>query len=598
MPGLTLIHRTEAPVDVDSVRASLAPTPNTDVGPDLSHDLLYTTRHTVLAISHYPEYPWRWIETERFQIALEGHIYDLESPTTESLAEVANRILGASSIPRAAASWLPTVDGDFVLWMRAKDSGRMVLLNDMLGRLPLYISIGHSPSGETIVSRTVQTAAHWTGAKSPDRRAMAEVLLLGYPLANRTLFDGVRRLAPATAVLPRTHTVTSVSDPFQRACSPHHRSLDANTHLLADRFRRACERRVAVESKPVLGLSGGLDSRAVLAGLHRSSDADSLRATTFVRPDGSNAEDVAYAESLADLFGVPWSSFPLPSPSADSQRALLHLKGGLNSLEYSFMIDVLRNVRSRFGPEITLFTGDGGDKMVPDLRPASSLPDATAFLNHLLRIQGQMPLETVAAVVGLQQDDLADELLNHVTTYPASTWTDRYVEFLLRERGLSGFAEGEDRNRHFLWHAAPFYAWPVVSLALKIPFAQKSRDRLFSEFLRVLAPETQSVPRSDHALARPGSPFYQLIARLRHTVHQFPSLHATFRSLLQISTPTSVDADLATRIRTQMDRAPVIGSFLSIPALNQVLSGERSVSQQGIYSLLTLTSFLETYIQE
>lgn len=598
MPGLTLVHRTEAPVDGGSVRAALAAVPNPKGSPELSHDLLYTTRHTVLAVSQYPEYPWRWIETERFQIALEGHIYDLAPPATAPLTEVADQIFGASSLQRAVASWLPTVDGDFVLWMRAKGSGRMVLLNDMLGRLPLYASLDQSPAGETIVSRSVQTVAHWAGVRHPDRHAMAEALLFGYPLSGRTLFDGVRRLAPATAVLPRTHTVASISDPLRQVGSSHHRSLDANAHLLADRFRGACERRVIAASTPVLGLSGGLDSRAVLAGLQHSPEADSLRATTFVRPDGSDAEDAAYAESLADLFGVPWSSFPIASPSEDSQRILLHLKGGLNDLEYSFMIDVLRNVRTRFGPEANLFTGDGGDKMVPDLRPAPSLPDASAFLDHLLRRQGQMPLKTVAAVVGLEQEDLADALLNRVAAYTTSTWEDRYAEFLLRERALSGFVEGEDRNRHFLWQMSPFYAWPVVSLALKIPSRQKSYDRLYSSFLRVLAPKTHAVPRSNRASTRPDSLLYQLVVRARHVVHQFPRLQNSLRFLLRNRESSPIDPDLAARIDENAGHVPAIGTHLSVSALNRVLAGELPATRSGMYSLLTLTSFLETYIQE
>jgi len=598
MPGLTLVHRTEAPIDEGSVRASLTAAPSTDVSPDLSHDLLYTSRHTVLAVSHYPEYPWHWIETDRFQIALEGHVYDLDSPAAEHLAEVASKILNASSISRAAASWLPTVDGDFVLWMRAKESGRMVLLNDVLGRLPLYVSITHSNPSETVVSRIVQATAHWVGVQCPDRYAMAEVLLFGYPLANRTLFKGVRRLAPATAVLPCARTTASATDPIRRARSSGYHSLNANAHLLADRFKRACGRRTVNDSKPVLGLSGGLDSRAVLAGLHRSSNTNSLRATTFVRPGGSNAEDVAHAESLADTFGVPWSSFPLSPSSADSQRSLLHLKGGLNSLEYDFMVGVLHYLRSQFGPEAVLFTGDGGDKVLPDLRPASHLPDAAVFLDHLLRVQGQMPLETAAAVVGLRGDDLTDKILNRVTTFTASTWTDRYAEFLLRERALSGFFEGEDRNRHFLWHAAPFYAWPVVSFALQVPPAQKSYDRLYSAFLRALTPETQSVPRSEHARTRPGSLLYHLIARLRHTVHRFPSLQTTLHTLLRNHESTSTDTDLAARIRAHLNRAPAVRAHLSSSALNRILSGEFDASKCGMYSLLTLTSFLKTYIQE
>ena len=599
MPGLTLIHRTEAPVEPASVRASLAiASSDTDAGPELSHDLLYTAQHTVLAVSYYAEYPWRWLETNRFQIALEGHIYNLKGPVDQSLPPVANRLFGTSSLSRAAGAWLPTVDGDFVLWLREKASGRIVLLNDMLGRLPLYASFAPSQPGETIVSRSVQTVAHWVGVQRPDRNAMAEMLLFGYPLANHTLFEGVRRLVPATAVQPRAHDATSVSDPVQRVTPSSRRSCETNARLLADRFRRACARRAPTDVQAVLGLSGGLDSRAVLAGLVRSSDASSLHATTFARRDGSNAEDVSHAESIANLLEVPWSSFPLSTPSENARQTLLHLKGGLNSLEYGFMVDVLRHLRSTFGGEAILFTGDGGDKMLPDLRPAPRLSDASTFLDHLLKTQGQMPMETVAAMVGLQRDDFADRLLNRVDAYETSTWADRYAEFMVRERALSGFFEGEDRNRHFLWHNAPFYAWPVVSLALQIPFAQKSYDRLYSTFLHVLAPKIQSVPRANHASTKPGSPFYTLFARFRDTVHKFPYLQASIRSLFQDRKSAHAETEVATRIRAQIRRTPAIRTSLSVSTLDQLLDGGRSSSRRGLYALLTLTSFLETYIHQ
>ena len=597
MPGLTLVHNTEDSISARSVLASLAAVPTTRVSPELSHDLLYACENTVLTISHYPGYPWHWVENERVQVALEGHIYGYGSSNSDPLCETAYKIISSSSIADAVASWLPTIDGDFVLWIRSKESGRMVLLNDVLGRLPLYSSRCQS-SNEATVSRTVQVASHRAGAQHADSHAMAEVLLFGYPLGSRTLFDGVHRLAPATIVLPQARTTVSVLDPINREHSSHHRPLSTNAYLLAERFQRACKQRASVTSSSVLALSGGLDSRSVLAGLHRSSDTDALHGITFAQSDESNAEDVNYAESIANTFGIPWSLVTLAAPSVSARQTLLHLKGGLNSLQYSFMVDFLYSVRSKFGSTSALFTGDGGDKMLPDLRPALFLPNASAFLSYLIRVQGQMPLKTAAALVGFCPSSLANHLLDHITSYPASTWTDRYTAFLLRERAFSGFAEGEDRNRHFLWHMAPFYAWPVVALSLEIPSSQKSHERLYEAFLCALDPQLKSVSRSDHARAKPGSPLYRLIIRLRHLIHQYPSLHASLRYLRHGSGSTDVNAGFATLIRDQANSCPAIRSSLSVDSIDRILSGQLPTSTQGVQSLLTLTSFLESYTRE
>ena len=98
----------------------------------------------LIAFTGYPEYPMTVIETEDFWICIEGKIYgkdyvDLKKELGTLLNDdFDNQDQFTNGRHKAAETWLLTTDGEFIIYALDKKYSDFIVLNDALGRLPLY----------------------------------------------------------------------------------------------------------------------------------------------------------------------------------------------------------------------------------------------------------------------------------------------------------------------------------------------------------------------------------------------------------------------------------------------------------------------------
>ena len=170
--------------------------------------------------------------------------------------------------------------------------------------------------------------------------ALAQYLLLGFPLGKRSWFAGIEYLEPASLI------TISPADAAIKVAKLHEFNLEGvehcfrspaeNAHNLASLFRRACRQRTGGAGRNVVSLSGGLDSRAVAAGLCREEIP--FTAATFLTSQPTNAADVRVASRVAEALGVGWQLFHLRPPQGKDLVQLLDLKSGANNLRLSFIL--------------------------------------------------------------------------------------------------------------------------------------------------------------------------------------------------------------------------------------------------------------------
>ena len=161
-------------------------------------------------------------------------------------------------------------DGDFVALLYHKETRDIVIVNDIFGRLPLYC---YQTTDKLIVSRELRFIAHVMDRKRFDRMAVAQQLLIGYPLGKRTLLENIDRLPPATCI--RISTARSrihIAQVCRFSCeskSDGHASVKENARELTALFSRSCAARAVPIAQNVISLSGGFDSRAIAACFHK-----------------------------------------------------------------------------------------------------------------------------------------------------------------------------------------------------------------------------------------------------------------------------------------------------------------------------------------
>ena len=171
------------------------------------------------------------------------------------------------------------------------------VFGDVTGTRPVF---WHSNEKRLVVTGNLWAFRGCQGfERSWDRMALAQVLTMGFPMAGRTWLEGVR-------LLQRGRQVRSFSDgrtevrmtlaPVARASWSLEQSVHALRDSLDETVARICRR---LDGPVALGLSGGLDSRTLLASLH-TQKLDHRNFTFCLSPDEA---DNRIAKSSAELLG-------------------------------------------------------------------------------------------------------------------------------------------------------------------------------------------------------------------------------------------------------------------------------------------------------
>ncbi|MCA9786939.1 MAG: hypothetical protein KC488_10325, partial [Candidatus Cloacimonetes bacterium] len=391
-------------------------------------------------------------------------------------------------------AWLARTDGDFIVFGMEKSTSRWFMFNDMLGRLPVYCTLADH---RLALARDITFIARATNNSQMDRMALAQCLLFGYPLGNRTLLQNVFRLAPATLILIAESgiQIERLHDHDFDLCSHADRDLDSNASVLADLFVKACaaRSRSMADSQQILSLSGGLDSRAVGSGLKMADCHFSSSTYLDAAKTGSCRDDVAVAFELVKVLDVDWNLTQLHPVAGQDVLRMLRLKSGMNFLGMSFILSFFDRIRERHGDDVVYHTGDGGDKLLPDLRPQARLNTPDDLVQYILAKQGIMSLEDAARLVKLDPAEILEDLTHLVMSYPEQSVAGKYVHFQLLERAFKWLFEGEDRNRCCFWSVSPFYSIHFFEYAMNCPAEQKAGFNLFKAFLSKLSPDVSRV---------------------------------------------------------------------------------------------------------
>lgn len=508
MPGITVA---EEPPDQEAVDDALRSVCFTD-----RYDTHYVADgdEGTVAYTGYDEYPIEVFELEEYTIVLEGHLYGTEA-VEEAVTEAAEFVTEERN--DELSQWVAERDGDFLLLVVGQDDGTTWAVNDAFGRLPTYrATIGET----TILTRelkVVREVAQQAGdGLEPDSLALGQMLLFGYPLGTRTLFEDVEQLPPGSVLELESNTVDSTHEFQFDDHANEHRSVEENTRRLRDRFVDACQNRASITGETVVSLSGGLDSRAVIAG-YTHADGELLAATS-ARPNGGNASEVDVARQVANALDVSWQSY-VADRTDRHRELLLEMSQGMNNLGMSLGLNFAEQVATDH-PDATFVTGDGGDKAIPDLTPSKDVNSMDELVELVVDGQQVFSLEEVADIVDVEPARLVSSVRNRLLSYPESTLEGQYVHFLVRERGINWLNHGEDRTRYYTWSTTPFYALPFFEEAMACPPAQKDGTKLYQEFLAQLSPATLEIEYVDF-----GAPIDSLTYRVKRFGYEWLSEH-------------------------------------------------------------------------
>ncbi|HEX6900204.1 MAG TPA: asparagine synthase-related protein [Thermoanaerobaculia bacterium] len=191
---------------------------------------------------------------------LDGEIYGTSSE------QARRRLLDSCAAESLLEPWLGSLHGLFsaAVWDAARR--RLLLVSDRFGMKPLFYC--HGPGRFLFASEIKALLAEPTVPRAPDLQGLVSLFRYGQLLGGHTLFESVRVLPPG-AVLEYEPASDRLSErryyrPSLRAPEP---GLPDSEHVarLGELFKAAVDRRLTSGAQMGLSLSGGLDSRTILA---------------------------------------------------------------------------------------------------------------------------------------------------------------------------------------------------------------------------------------------------------------------------------------------------------------------------------------------
>jgi len=522
----------------------------------------------------YLEYPITDIQYGTIRILIEGYFYR-HGFTRETVANMifdalqSNGKLGLEAI----AASITKIPGEFAIWVI--DSDKIYFFNDALGRLPVYL---HQNEGSCYIGRSLSALFSHT-KKIADEAGILETLWCGYALGKHTFYKGLERIPGCRFVefdclFGKTFTKSIHALSFSDRIDHFDKTFVVG---LSEKFLSACNDIANATPLPLhVSLSGGQDSRAVLAGMAKTGK-EITSSSFYFQP---NDYDAVIAEKLATYLNVNWQGVGIKNSNEDDDW-LITLKEGLNYSGMSFIGAYLKLVASQSNKGALMLTGDGGDKVLPYLGEKRKLKSKDELVELLTNRHAIANPKLVAALVGKSLDDLKSQIYQVVNNYPESNLNDRSIRFAIMERGAKAYFEGEDRNRNFMWSTTPFYHIDFFNMAMQVPDKYKRSYKMYAQFMQALDNGLNNIP--DAGGGKMGQPLFHMRKHFQeHFRSSSPQIKRTLKTMYKLFRPSA---------KVQFERAlhqmPSQLSFINQKAL------------QGYYDQTPIDSqlYLETIVK-
>ena len=156
------------------------------------------------------------------------------------------------------------------------------------------------------------------------------------------------------------------------------------------------------------------------------------------------------------------------------------------------------------------------------------------------------------------------------------------------------YHEGEDRNRHFFWSVAPFYAYDFFHYALNCPDRDKKEYRLYREFLTQLHPVMGNLVYADWG-APLNSLKFKLLYHLKSFTRARPNLVRRLRRLLGRYDRLDRGSSIGAGLEKQRAGCAMLSQYLDSRTLERLLASPQGYDKLQLWTLFTLTSTMAAF---
>jgi len=419
---------------------------------------------------------------------------------------------------------LSQANGLFCAAVYDTETHRLDLITDRLASWPIHV---WTAAGETIFAGSILTLlADGRPNRQADPLGIAQLFTMQRTVGETTSISGIRAL-PAAGVYSIDRNGARQAHYWRLAWRPPEFDQRTGAEQLATALRGAVAR-AAGEGRAGLLLSGGFDSRMVLA----AAPPGSLSCwTTATFPE---SEELALARETAAMFDAPHHALLRGDPAAtlDILDRTVAESNGLYpaSTPMSAFLDeagtACDTLLSGHGLDYTLrgyylpsrFLAVAGSRTrLPSLRPIPAHPTGSDVLRNLR--QGP-PLRTVERIVAPEQqaawwDDQVETLATVLAPWldsaePYNAWDAFILHAVSKHYAFTGMMS----VRAVAQSAMPAFDSEVIDIYLSMPPAWRCSGRMAKQALRLISRPAASLANANTGVSADAGPWLETSAVL------------------------------------------------------------------------------------
>jgi asparagine synthase (glutamine-hydrolysing) len=480
MAGITLIYQ-QGQKDTSFLMKVVA---TIEQMPDVH--ILMQEKELLLIKKSKAHYPVQLIDHPAYLCVVEGRIYGIDADTDDAFKSLLLDLFDTHKKDESLKK-IRNLDGEFLICLFHKTTMKVLVVNDFLGRLPAY----YMQNDMFILSRDINLLRILNGKLSIDAQGVYEFLRMGYPLGDKTLFENLKRLPPSSYIkLDVNVSLQSQSVPLQE-WQEWERTINNPVEQLYELFKEALRNRLKGHQKPMLSLSGGLDSRIIMGEIEKQKK--NVAYESFIYENSIIKSDVAVVKKLCSVYNTQFGLTELEEWSPGYFDEFIDAKFGMNYLGMAFIIPFLKSMAQKYD---VMLTGDGGDKTLAYLYPEKHL-FGKDLASQILQKNEVTPVSVCSQIFNFDIAFKEKEMRAHLNGYGYSNRDMDYKHFLIFERTKNWLFEGEDRNRQYIWSTSPFYHPGFFQMIHSIDERKKKNFNLYRSLTQFINPELNNITNAN-----------------------------------------------------------------------------------------------------
>jgi asparagine synthase (glutamine-hydrolysing) len=403
---------------------------------------------------------------------------------------VSNRLHDLSVIHEQAlkTNWnrLRETRGTFCMAHYQPETAALYLVADKLGVRPLYFWLNDAMVVFASALRILEELPFVP--KRMDLRAVTEIVALGAPLADRTPYADIFLLKPAEIVQISKEGVARSSYWRWDEIKTERDSEPIRLATVNDRFQSAIKVRNGSDKATAAYLSGGLDSRCIVAALcHRKV---SVRTVNFARPA---TQDYYFGNEFAEKIKSIHQSIPKEKGDSVPDYSLLMSRALAQFDQPDGLIDRPRLVWSGEGGSVLLGHVHLSEGVI-ELMRANKIDHAIDEFVQMEQIDVPVKLlrpEILAGVRDIIKQGIREELDR---LHAEDAGRNFYLFLMQNDQRRKLMTHFENIDLHRLEFQLPFFDGAFLASVIATPLDSCLKHRFYNKWLSLLPGAVTLVP--------------------------------------------------------------------------------------------------------